>query len=293
MSPSTESVELFRRLVEEKHNDVVAKLDLLMEAYAYGAKDRINTDTKKLLQASQALTNALAVGDRPVWLKGLVARTQDYMSNVQDAQRNIAQLTFLRENFNRIKEHDWQLDGGPPSPLADFDEVVARYVAESRIEELITKLVSTLQEILDSDLVDSRSATEALRTLLATLTGPREKSFFSKALSFRFVRIYSRNLFKAYLKKIDKLSPFVEAWDESVEELDSEIEIVQDRLKDWTDEMGRDWSEQLQEKLPGLEFNRLPDQSDALAQHRKWSDQLDGSPRAAELRLPPGSSDGD
>ena len=75
-----------------------------------------------------------------------------------------------KENFATVKEHDWQFDGNSSTPLADFDDVVAQYVAESRIEALATKLVSTLQDILDSDLVDSRSATEALRTLLSICT---------------------------------------------------------------------------------------------------------------------------
>ena len=79
----------------------------------------------------------------------------------------------------------------------------------------------------------------------------------------RFVAKYGKNLGKAYLKKIQELAPFVEAWDETLDELDIEYKTVQDNLRERVDVIEGEWTEELSQKIekqPQTQLAQLPDE---------------------------------
>lgn len=258
MVAGRDSFELLRRNVQERHKAVKNITANLLNLYAYGQNDQILKSSKQLLSALEALQATIATTDRPNWLNTLSNTTRNYVSNSQDANTCLNQFKTLTSSFTAIQNHCWVFGAGAANPLTEFDDIVAQFVAESRIEELVAKLIDTLNKILAAGVVDSRSVNDALETLLATLTASRDKSFYAQVMSFRFVRSFGKNLSKEYLKKIDILSPLVEAWDKSVDELNGEYDSVQLQLRDWSDDLIEDWSKDLKQRYLGKPPAQLP-----------------------------------
>ena len=249
MAQKSDSESRLQRLVEEKHRAVLTDLNGLRRSYATLNRDQALQLSKKLVLSLQGLKTVLAASDQPEWLPNLLDSTQRFINTPQDGQVLNEHYAVLLSTHGLAASTKWHFAHDLPDALVDFDAIVEKLVADSRIDELLDKLIATLSDILTSDAIDSRRATEALQVLLKTLQESKEKSFYHQALAFRFVRTYGRHLSKEFLKKIPGVSPFVEAWDKTVEDLSDEYDDVRDALQKEVDALSEQLGTDLKERV--------------------------------------------
>lgn len=244
------SVDAFLRFVNERFGDFKNKLSEVIAVLGWQEQQQKIPKAAAALDAAKSLQQALASQDQPQWLSPLINALQQY--DVHQGQPHVATalITAIGNHFAAMSNHQWAFDFSGDRPF-DFDGLYRQYEADSRIPELFDRLVTLLEEIVQSDQIDSRKIVHALETIIATLKRNRKRSYFSTVCTWDFAGTYLKNVAWGVLKEIPVLRVPVVALREAMQELDKEMSKVHEGMQ-------TELHKQLEAEFPVLVYQSLP-----------------------------------
>ena len=115
------SADHLKRLVEERHTDVLQKLDGLILALAENDRGAVQEANAKLSKSLHTLGSVIAKPDWPSWLGELVGHVDNYKNNHSNGLGTWkAHLLTLMRELPKAQTHVWFLVDDE-SGAADFD----------------------------------------------------------------------------------------------------------------------------------------------------------------------------
>ncbi|MCC6124467.1 MAG: hypothetical protein IT426_05880 [Pirellulales bacterium] len=244
------SVETFNRFVEERYRDLINKMSELINALAGDDKQNKVSKAKIAFEASNSLSQALAVRDRPQWLQPISNTLQNYINH--NGHQNVGNelINTIGLFYGAATNHKWAFDFSDDKGF-DFDGVFKKYESESQIPMLFDKIVEILEKIVKCEQLDSRKIIVSLEKIIATLKKNRDGSYFSMMASWNFAITYLKNVAWNALLEIPGLNVLVNSLRETLDETNKEMEKLNSNMQD-------DLHKQLHAEFPVLKYNALP-----------------------------------
>jgi len=243
------SVEAFIRTINDNFEDFRTKIKRFYLAVA-------GTDEKeRVVRANDALSSArilwehLSHPDRPPWLNPFIQALQAFVNApTSDHARGLVIDTY-GQHFSAILSHQWNF--APAHDIAvDFDAIFEKVKSESRISELFDRVIKILEDIIQTDLIDSRRITATLEKIIASLKKNRKGSFFSMICSWQFLKQFVKNAAWEAASKIPGVNVLSEALRKTLEEFEGEMKNVYERI-------AKEASEATKVDFVALEYTQL------------------------------------
>ncbi len=124
------------------------------------------------MNLEQAIEQLMVVvadpAEQPEWLKSLRTMLAEYLRTKGSDFGVTKQLSlFLQSTYDSMMNHDWglMLQGLPEAP--NVDRLLFELYSVSGVEQKFDFLIEKLQELIETEIVDSNSAVKSLRKLIA------------------------------------------------------------------------------------------------------------------------------
>lgn len=213
------SVQFHIRFVNEKHNELAASLDQFVNALVSENLEH----KKKIAEATRSkasdLRASISQQDRPSWLDQLVSNLNLFIA---DKWKQPDIINYLINNVPSIKNHKWVFEN-PDKIGFDFDAIFEHYKSNSRLPELFDEIIKILEEIQNSEEVDSVAMMSALGKVISTLKKNRDGSYFSINGAWSFLISFLQNYMWAELAKIPVLGTAMESLEKTIKETNEEM----------------------------------------------------------------------
>jgi hypothetical protein len=209
--------------LNERLDDLRRSLEGLKTALGAADRTQAITQAKAALAAIQALKGGLSYASYPAWIQRLEPSLKSYVGSKGSQKSGGPMVEALVQVLPDVRAHTWL---ETTETAYDLDALYRRCYEDSQLPKLFDEMVETLEKIIESDALDSRSIVAALNTVLATLRRHEEGSFLSTWASWDFARRYLDNLKWEILETHPKLSPLVKAYRKTRAEMDSEASRV-------------------------------------------------------------------
>jgi len=224
-----ESVEYFKRMLNERFAEFKAALDELISVLPQGDIKKKMQVAGKVVGSLTSLKNAMSKRDRPAWIGELYPVLDEYRRmGMQHKNLGLGVLRAIMKCDPAIRSQKWDFIN--PSLGFDFDAVYQECYRESKMPDIFDNLVLQLETIIEGGHVDSRRAINALKRLIATIKKNARGGFFSTYFTWDFTRALIKNAVFEALDSIPVLKQVVGAVRTTVSELDSEMSQVNGRI---------------------------------------------------------------
>lgn len=214
-----DSVQLFIRLVNQRHQVVKEHANALFRVLASEAAEAKKDAAQNLLKSANALQEILAAKDVPQWLKELSTQTSEYVTGrwtSYDLLANFVSTKLEAEN------HSWSFSENGLAAL-DFDSIFEHHKKNGKLPKLLDELIRLLEQVSESGEVDSRALARALAKVIATLRRSKDGSYFSINSAWDFFLSFANNYLWGELAKIPVLGSVMEALKKTIKELNEEM----------------------------------------------------------------------
>ena len=249
--PNTESVQAYLRAFNERHDVFRTKLDQFWIVLIENNPDNKIAVARELATSLDDLKRILSLNDRPAWIAQLETLLRSMINNPRNPGVVTEAVKTLLNLHPRIVGESWKFRDEAAERAIDYDSVYKKYYDQSRLPELFEDLVRRLQEIVDSGQIDSLRALRGLEKLIATIKRNLKGSFFSVIQTRSFAKSFVRNAFWKVLSDLPMFGSLIEAFEKTLEAMDSEVETLQFR-------MAEDLRSQTAIDLPMLEVRERP-----------------------------------
>lgn len=216
---TNESVNLFVRLVLEKHKVLKDSSDQLLRALVTEDPNKKKNEAKVALQAAQDLRGILATQDVPNWLVHTINALNSFVGGSWTSYDLLANYIPARE---LIDSHQWVFQEDTERPF-DFDAIYEHFKKDSRLPELFDSIVKLLEDIQGSGEVDSMAMLKALGKVIATIKRSKDGSYFSLNSAWEFLLSFLKNYMWGELSKIPMLGTALEALEKTIKETNEEM----------------------------------------------------------------------
>jgi hypothetical protein len=229
--PQSVREAMYERFLDERLQALRGNLEEVMYALTLEDRGKKSQAARRLSQTADDLSRALSEGDRPNWLSELAAKNAWYIDNVdRDPKAGRSLLATLFDVYPQIPKK-WNLETMENQNAADFAAIYARHHAASRLPDLFNELVGNLETIIRSGKLELLSSLRTLERLVAILKKNARAEYLSTRGSRELARRWLTNAFLATLEKIPGVDVFVSATRETMKEIDSEVERVQEQTR--------------------------------------------------------------
>lgn len=271
-----ESVNLFVRVVNEKHAAVRQSLDSLMDALVSENQDVKYTQAGTLLEQVKALDSILSSADKPSWLSNMKSQLERYANKKNSVELN----RILVAECKSVHQQQWSFENQENISI-NFDAIFDHYRDQSRLPELFDAIIKLLREIYESGEIDSIKMLEDLKKIIATLEQSKRGSYFSTNSGWTFARTFLKNWALGELRKLPVLGTAVEALEKTIEETDHEMFEIHIQVN-------KDLQEKTLREIKCIEFrpDYISTQHENSPEHhpKKWAqDFIDGKLQHASL----------
>lgn len=222
--PAADSVELFVRLVREKHDTLIQKTRSLVTILASEDAGRKKAQAEDTLTTARELATVLAQPDTPSWLSSFINGLSNYVSGSWTASDMLQNLIQWKMSLDG---HEWKFDAASETAF-DFDAVYEHYKKESRLPELFDDIIRILQDIHGSGAIDSNAMLNALGKVIATLKKCKDGSYFAFDSAWNFLVSFVNNYMWSVLGGIPVLGPAFTALDKAIMETTAEMTKVRE-----------------------------------------------------------------
>ena len=180
---------------------------------------------KECLDKIDRLRGLLAAEHRPDWLNALHNALQRYVNNhsPQNAQSLLGELI---QHGDKAARHSWVEDDLIEATGIDFDAKFKHYRSEGQITELFDRLVSQIDEIIESGQIEHITVLNALEKMAATLRRNRMASMDGMQKAYAFTSTLFKNLVIEYAKAVPGVGPSISAIEKTLDETESELTKV-------------------------------------------------------------------
>jgi len=214
-----EAINHLVKLLKDHQAELSKSADSLLSEVAGEDLNQKRTSANALLAILRQVRKLAPASRIPSWLTELEKGLDEFLK----AGINSSQLVrILFGVIPSIKEHDWVLDDTKPRGF-DFEEIFKECKENSRIPELFDLIVELLEQIRDSGELDSKSMSDALSKVIATLQVGKKASYFAMEGAWQFLCGFLENYFWAEAKKLPVLGSVFEALETTMKETQEEL----------------------------------------------------------------------
>lgn len=255
MADQDKNVEFFLRSVEEKYGKLKSDLQNLVSAMSAERLDEKKVSAEQALSSVNTLLAMISTTDHPGWLTTLENELTRYVKTHNTTGSANRFLQTLMRHHHEIFSHNWSFQKAQSEVPVKFEEIFKEQYKKSNLEGVFDTLLSKLEEVVGTGEIDSIRAIDALKRLITTIRANARGTYFQTIGTARFIHAVFNNYLRKQLKELPVVGPVLEAIDETIDQMDSEMEAidagVRDRLKkDAFGDMPRLPFERHVEKLP-------------------------------------------
>lgn len=226
--PTNESVQLYLRLIQEKHNILVSESSSLIRVLAGINPDEKLAVAQKVLQIASDLRAILSTNDVPSWLSEAIAYLTQFISANWTSSDFIT--NFISTKL-QLDKHQWSFNQVKETAF-DFDAIFEHFKNESRLPELFDQIIRILEEIEASNAVDSITMIRGLGKVIATIKKCKDGSYFSLNSAWEFLLSFLKNYMWGELSKLPILGTALEALEKTIKETNEEMFKVHKKVQD-------------------------------------------------------------
>jgi hypothetical protein len=229
------SIDAFIRTIDEKFVDFKTKVRNFYLVVASNQFQLREERAKAALLAAQTLSDYLSRPDQPPWLNQFIGALQTFVNSPSSNGAQEYIIDTYGQFYAGVLTHRWSFT--PAHDIAvDFDAVFEKVKAESRIAELFDKIIEILEQIIKTDLIDSRKITATLEKIIASMKRNRTGSFFSIIGTWDFLKRFMENAAWKTASKIPGVNILSDALHETIKEYEEEMQNVYKRIAKETSE---------------------------------------------------------
>lgn len=220
---NNDSLKYLIRLLDERYDCFFRSLTKLKKTITLDNIDQKITDASETVMHLESLEISLAAADRPAWMAELKNSLNDYKNNAR-SNKNLGSVLLdkLLALWPSICKKGWNLSESNPDIGVDFNKICQDFYRNSKVPELFNNLISQLEKLIQSGLIDSIRVTDTLQQIISTIKKNKDKDFFSNTCSKKYISRLLKNLFRNYLVKNKMIGPAIEAIQQTMDELDLE-----------------------------------------------------------------------
>jgi len=231
--PKNEAVEFLLRLLDERFDIFKRSLEALKDNLVKNNADQKIAACTHTLSALESLKASMSATDQPAWIGKIETAIRQFIKRHQHyADAGITFINTIIACSPQIASQKWDFSESGEDKPVDFDAYFQKFYDESRLPELFEKLVGHLQTIVESGAVDSNRILKQLQKLINTIKRNARGSYFSVHATFDFAILLLKNFVLEYINNIPVLGEALRAVLKTMEELEQEFEIVQQKTKD-------------------------------------------------------------
>ena len=221
-----DSQDYFKRSLEKKISDANETVGECIRQFLSPVQSERRSSAKKAEEAVHGLVEILAPKDRPKWLLDLYSCLQRASNGFNNPSGASAVHRIALELHPQQQSFDWKVDGPGAGVGIDFDSIYNKCRSEGRVEELFKKIVSILEEIIESNEIDSRQALRELERVIATLKAAERGSYFATQNAWSFLVTWLKNSGWELLGEIPVGGSLVRGLRETLGETNQEIQTL-------------------------------------------------------------------
>lgn len=228
---ANDSVQLFLRLVQEKHKSLIQTSEPLLIALASENPDNKMACAKAMLEAAKDLRGLCSANDVPSWLMQAIKFLEAYTAQQWSAYELLRNFILIKYS---LENHQWVFDESPEIAF-NFDLIFEHFKKEGRLPELFNQIIQILEEIKSSGEIDSFIMLRSLEKVIATIKKSKDGSYFSLNSAWEFLLNFLMNYMRGELLKIPVLGTALEALEKTIIETNEEMfklhQQVQEEMK--------------------------------------------------------------
>ena len=228
---NNESLNIFLRLVQEKHEQLKSQVTALSKVFVQENIDSKKAQADKCNSAAEDLARALSVKDQPNWLKEIIRWTKWYSGSYKQTDSTFTAFQKIIPLIAQLNSHQWAFTENSGDEDFDFDQLYERHKKDGKLEELFDSLINIIAQMVASGEIDSIRAKTDLERLVALLQQNKDGSYFSVMASWEFLRGFLKNTTWATIDSIPVLKQLKKGFEDTVDEMDIELEKVHESIK--------------------------------------------------------------
>jgi hypothetical protein len=216
----------FRRKVSELLTKLKDELDRLLAALVENNQDRKVQKAKEFLEALKSFEGILDSASHPAWIRLLEHQLVVFIDRggTDDLGYHLARQ--MTKAWPQI--HDWRLES---AASFDFDAVYRESYDTSHIPELFDQLIDQLQQVIETEEIDSHKAIKRLQELIELLKQNKKGSYVATWTVWQFAKAALPNILSEYAKSSKAIGPIVRGVQTTMDKLDIEWSDVHDRMR--------------------------------------------------------------
>lgn len=228
---NNESLNIFLRLVQEKHEQLKSQVTALIKVFVQENIDSKKVQADRCNTAAEDLARALSVKDHPNWLKEIIRWTKWYSDNYKIKDSTFSAFQKIMPLITQLNNHQWVFTENMGDEDFDFDKLYERHKKDGKLEDLFDSLINIIAQMVASGEIDSIRVKTDLERLVALLQQNKEGSYFSVMASWEFLRGFLKSTTWAAIDSIPVLKQLKKGFEDTVDEMDIELERVHESIK--------------------------------------------------------------
>lgn len=239
------TVAVTTRLIREKHTDLIKLFNKLEKIISLDDKEAKIILVKSVLDNAHLLADNLASSDTPDWLHNLIHECQKLVNNQNNTN---VRAEFLKKMYlikPMLLTHSWDFTRPEGEVFPNVDNIFEQCKKESDIEELFNELVKSLEEIIASDLIDSRKMLQDIERLIDIINGSKKASYLMMFSNWELFKRLCKNISWEYLDSDSIIGPLFRGFRKTANQVNIKF-----------GELDKSFQEQTQEKLE-IDFQYL------------------------------------
>ncbi len=226
-----ESVEIYMRFLNERHNILKTKIKKTIEILSYENKEQKINENTKLLDAARNLSKALSRVDTPDWLDSIIRKSKWYSESSGRDDANFLLLSTLIEQRTAALTHTWSVrEDESEGAIFNFDEIYEKFKKDSKLPNLFDELISTIEKMIDSGEIDSINAINNLQQLLSLVKQNKSGSYFSLMASWEFIGSFTKNLIWEGISNLPVIKPLLKTLEKTLSDMDIELTDMHNKI---------------------------------------------------------------
>jgi len=245
---NNKSFDMYCRFLTEQQNNFINQLN--------GLRRSFSTSDKQIKYAAIALNNTasliisnIAATDKPQWLNSLNDELNLYLRSEANVDTKDRLMQSIIQYFKDVESYKWDFTENTQSIEFSFDYVFEARYNESGIPGMFDELLSMLDKLIQSGVVDKVSAINDLKELIAMIEQNKDGSYFSIRGVGEFLGRWVLSSSWLLIKSIPVAKQVIEGFEKVVKDMNIDLAKLSTDIKN-------DIKTKFNDKT-----NKLPDES--------------------------------
>jgi hypothetical protein len=229
--PANTSLEFLLNIVQDKHKRLVSQIWHLVATLTENDQEKKGQAAKAAITQLTQLRSTISPEDYPAWISQLGSALTVYDKNYMNSGAGNDLMKKLIKLAPLVQNHQWRFEDSTGAAPIPFDSIYHEVYDASKTVDLFQSLLETLQEMIDSRLIDSVSAIKELERLISTIKANMRGSYISAVGTKDFTIALFKNILWETLSTVPALGVLLRAASTTIEELDIEMSEFHIALK--------------------------------------------------------------